>query len=117
MAQALHKRPRIISIFCVIGFIGAAIQIILISYPGIREIAKWYPIVYGAITALRFISLVGVWNMKKWAAELFTYMLVLKIIIQSLLNDFGWTSVLDTTLSVIFAITFMSFHRRMDRNL
>ena len=48
-----------ISIFCVIGFIISAVQIILISYPGIRNIAKWYPIVYGLLTALRFMSLVG----------------------------------------------------------
>ena len=111
------KRPKVISIFCVVGFVISAFQIILISYPGIRNIAQWYPIVYGLLTALRFMSLVGTWHMKKWGAELFTYTILAKIAIQVFVGDFGGTSLADTCIAIVFSIVFMSFHRRMDRIL
>ncbi|HEU4716759.1 MAG TPA: hypothetical protein VFU15_02955 [Bacteroidia bacterium] len=111
------KRPILISILCVAGFIFSAGQIILISSPSIRSIAGWYPIVYGLITAARFISFVGVWNMKKWAAEMFLYVSLLKIIIQLLVHDSGVTSWADAGISLTFAIIFLSYYKRMDRNL
>lgn len=113
----IRKRPIIISIFGVVGFIVSAFQIILISYPGIRKIAAWYPIVYGFFTALRFVSLVGVWRMKKWGAELFVYTLLLKIAVQVLMNDFTTLAMLDMLISIVFSIVFMVFYKRMDRNL
>jgi hypothetical protein len=117
MTVAVRKRPIVISIFAVTGFIISACQIVLISYPGIRDIASWYPIVYGLLTALRFMSLVGVWHMKKWGAEVFLYALLAKISIQVAVNDLTMLAVFDTILSVIFAVVFMLYYRRMDRNL
>ncbi|MDQ3111343.1 MAG: hypothetical protein M3R17_15765 [Bacteroidota bacterium] len=117
MSVTLRKRPVIISILGVIGFIFSAGQIIAISAPGIRDVAGWYPIVYGSIIALRFISLVGVWHMKKWGAELFAYITITKITIQILVGDFGLGAMIDTFFSVIFSIVFISFYRRMGRDL
>lgn len=117
MSATVRKRPIIVSILCVLGFCISAGQIILISYPGIRAIAKWYPIVYGMLTALRFISLVGAWHMKKWGAELFTYALLAKISIQVMMGDFTATAAADAFLSFIFAVVFMLLYKRMDRNL
>ncbi|HLG02800.1 MAG TPA: hypothetical protein VI731_04340 [Bacteroidia bacterium] len=116
-ALTTRKRPIIISIFAVTGFIISAFQIILISYPGLREIEKWYPVVYGLLTAFRFIALVGVWHMKKWGAELFAYSLLGKIAVQIGVNDFTMLATIDTILSAVFAIVFMCFWKRMDRNL
>ncbi|HTL82375.1 MAG TPA: hypothetical protein VL651_11755 [Bacteroidia bacterium] len=112
-----RKRPIIISMFCVVGFIVSAFQIILISYPGIRGIAKWYPIVYGFLTAFRFMATVGVWHMKKWGAELFTYVTLFKILVLVLVDDFTMLAKLDAFVSVIFSVIFMLFYKRMSRNL
>jgi hypothetical protein len=117
MAHVIRKRPRIVSILGVIGFIFSAAQIIAISAPGIRDVASWYPIVYGTIISLRFISIVGVWHMKKWGAELFAYVTLFKIIVQVLVGDFGAISKGDAFISAVFAIVFLSFYRRMDRGL
>jgi uncharacterized membrane protein (DUF2068 family) len=117
MAQAIRKRPIAISILGVIGFIFSAAQIITISAPGIRNVADWYPIVYGTIIALRFISIVGVWHMKKWGAELFAYITLTKIMVQVLVGDFGAGAGIDTFFSVAFSIVFICFIRRMGRDL
>lgn len=100
-----------------IGFIFSAGQIIAISAPGIRDVAGWYPILYGTIIALRFISLVGVWHMKKWGAELFAYITITKIITQVLVGDFGTGGIIDASLSFTFAIIFIAFYKRMGRDL
>lgn len=117
MAHVIRKRPRIISILGVVGFIFSAGQIIAISAPSIRDVATWYPIVYGMIIALRFISIVGVWHMKKWGAELFAYITIVKIAVQTLLNDFGMFGKIDAVVSIAFAIVFLSFYKRMERGL
>src|SRR4051812_341875 len=117
MAKAARKRPIITSIFCVIGFIICAGQIVAISAPSIRNVAIWYPVIYGMIVSLRFISLVGVWHWKKWGAELFTYSTLIKITTQILVNDLSTMGKVDAFLSVLFSITFMVYYRRMSRNL
>ena len=104
MAQIIRKRPKIISILGVIGFIFSAGQIIAISAPDIRAVASWYPILYGSIISLRFISIVGVWHMKKWGAELFAYITLFKIIVQTLVDDFGMFGKIDAFVSVAFGL-------------
>jgi len=117
METTIRKRPRVLAILCVTGFIISAVQILLISYPGIRDIAKWYPMLYGMIVALRFISLVGIWHMKKWGMELFIYVLLAKIIVQLLMSDLSQVAKLDIFVSAVFALVFFLFYKRMDRNL
>ncbi|CAN5231139.1 hypothetical protein BH09BAC5_BH09BAC5_18030 [soil metagenome] len=115
--QVVRKRPKIISILAVIGFIFSSGQIITISAPSIRDVAGWYPILYGSIIAMRFISLVGVWHMKKWGVELFAYVTIVKIIVQVLLGDFTTATGFDTFVSVAFAIIFATQYRKMGRDL
>lgn len=117
MAHVIRKRPKIISILGVIGFIFSAGQIIAISAPSIRDVASWYPILYGSIIAMRFISIVGVWHMKKWGAELFAYVTLFKIMVQTMVGDFGMFGKMDAFVSVAFAIVFMCFYKRMGRDL
>ena len=117
VSVALRKRPVVISILGVIGFIVSACQIIFISAPGIRDVGGWYPILYGSIIALRFISIVGVWHMKKWGAELFAYITLLKIAVQVLVGDFGAGVIADTIVSIAFSVVFLFFYRRMGRDL
>ena len=117
MAHVLRKRPKAISILCVIGFIFSTGQIIAISAPAIRDVASWYPIVYGLIISFRFISLVGVWHMKKWGAELFAYVTLFKIMVQVAVGDLGFFGGVDAVFSVIFAIVFLCFYKRMERGL
>lgn len=117
MSVSLRKRPIIISILAVAGFIASAFQIIAISAPSIRDVAGWYPILYGSIIALRFISLVGVWHMKKWGAELFAYTTVSKIIVQFAVGDFDFWTGVGAAFAVGYAIVFMCFYKRMGRDL
>lgn len=116
MAQ-VFKRPKILSALGVKWYIISAGQIIAISAPGIRDISIWYPMIYGSIIALRFISIVGIWHMKKWGVELFTYVTITKIITQVLVGDFGGAAGVDSFLSVVFIIVSLIYYKRMGRDL
>jgi hypothetical protein len=117
MSVRIRKRPLIISILAVAGFIASAFQIIAISAPSIRDVAIWYPILYGSIISLRFISLVGVWHMKKWGAELFLYSTLAKLIVQIGVGDFGFWTGIGAFFAVVYALVFLSFYKRMGRDL
>ena len=116
MAQVI-KRPRILSILGVKWYIISAGQIIAISAPAIRDISSWYPMLYGSIIALRFISIVGIWHMKKWGVELFFYVTIAKIITQVLVGDFSGGAGVDSFLSVALVIVSMFYYKRMGRDL
>ena len=115
--QETRKRPIGISILTVVGFIICACQIILISNPAITDIGQWYPVVYGFLTAFKFIALVGVWHMKKWGPELFLYSFLLKITVQIAVGDYTIFAVMDTPLSILLIVVYFAFYRRMSRNL
>ena len=55
--------------------------------------------------------------MKKWGAELFGYITIIKIGVQLLVDDFGFASGVDAFFSIVFSIVFLCFYRRMGRDL
>ncbi|MFD2892617.1 hypothetical protein ACFS5J_11410 [Flavobacterium chuncheonense] len=65
------KRTTAITIICVLGFIGAALAIPIIFTGIARQIGSWYPPYLGLSTIIGFVCMVGLWQMKKWAA--YTY--------------------------------------------
>ena len=66
------KRPTAITVICVLGFIGAAFTIPLIFSDIARQIGNWYPPYLGLSAILGLVCMVGLWQMKKWAAYTYT---------------------------------------------
>jgi len=66
------KRPTAITVICVLGFIGAAftIPIIFSDLPG--QVGNWYPPYLGLSAIIGFACMIGLWQMKKWAAYTYT---------------------------------------------
>ena len=65
------KRPTVITIICILGFIEAAFSIPMIFWDIAGQIGNWYPLYLGFSCIISFVCMVGLWLMKKWAA--FTY--------------------------------------------
>jgi hypothetical protein len=66
-------RPTAITIICVLSFIGAAFSIPLIFSDLSRQVGNWYPPYLGLSAIIGLICMIGLWQMKKWAA--YTYAL------------------------------------------
>lgn len=110
----IQKRPALVSIACIIGYIGIIISFPNIFSPFIKQLGIGYPALLGSIISLRFIALVGVWFMKKWGAVLFVIIFILNEIIRTMIDD---VSYIELPVSAILSIIFLSYYKLMDRNL
>ena len=72
-----NKRPVIITVICVLGFIGSIFSIPLIFSEAARSIGAWYPLSLAFSTLVGLVSMIGFWMMKKWGV--ITYMALFAI--------------------------------------
>jgi len=78
------KRPIIITIFCIIGFIGIPITLLGLLIPASRDlIIQQYGFSFVPITIfttlLGLAGLIGYWMMRKWGLYAYTSMAILSI--------------------------------------
>ena len=73
------ERPRIISVICILGFIGVVLSgyWILKAQPGDYE--RGDLLLTGGSSLIGLIGLIGIWRMKKWGANLYTVIAVVNI--------------------------------------
>ena len=66
-----RKRPLVVTIFGIIGWIMVILNFLIAFSPSIKKINEFYPALFSLVMCLQFISLVGIWYMKRWGVELF----------------------------------------------
>jgi hypothetical protein len=105
------KRPTAITVVCVIGFIGAAITIPLIFSDVARQIGSWYPPYLGLSAVIGLICMIGLWNMKKWAAYTYTAFVLINQIILLVMGVWNIMALLIPAIVVTIAMTHL---KKMD---
>ena len=80
-ASERAKRPPVITVICILGFLEAIIEAPFIFSPEAQQIGSWYPPYGGLYTVLMLVCMIGLWKMKKWAAYTYTGSEVLNQII------------------------------------
>ena len=111
------KRPKIISIICILGFISVIFTFPAVFSPSVKKIGYFVPALYGFIVAGSFISYIGLWHMKQWGVQLFLLIFFVKTLFLILINDVGPGTIAGIIFSVAFAVAFLVFYRKMDANL
>lgn len=110
------KRPRIISIISIIGWIMVVLSFVYAFSPAIKKIGEFYPALYSFVVCLQFISFVGIWYMKKWGVHLFVVSFFCKNILLVFMNSFTAGDV-TFLIGIIFMIILLFYYKRMDINL
>ena len=95
------KRPVIITVICVIGVLGALVTIPLIFSPLAREIGPWSPPFLGLATAIGLICMIGLWQMKAWAAYTYTAFFVFNQVVLTVMGVWTVSSLLIPGIVVI----------------
>jgi hypothetical protein len=113
MKTALN-RPRYISFLCFCGFVWSMLSFLVVFSPAVKKVSIWYPASLGLLVAARFISMIGVWHMKKWGVLLFFTSVFLGIFQSIFLNDVG---IIQPVSVLFFGIPFIVFFSKMDDNL
>ena len=105
------KRPTAITVVCVIGFIGAAFTIPVIFSAVARQIGSWYPPYLGFSAVVGLICMVGLWNMKKWAAYTYTAFFLINQVV--LLTMGVWNIMALLIPAIVIGIAFTHL-KKMD---
>lgn len=111
------KRPTILSVICILGFCWILFTFPGVFSPSVKKLGVFMPAVYGLIIAATFISLIGVWHMKRWGTELYVLAFCAKILFLVLTHTFGFSSILGILFSIWFVVMFLIYYKRMDVNL
>lgn len=114
MTRQKNIRPTFINILCWLGFLWVVIAFPGVFSPEAKKVGAWYPAVLGLVTALTFISLVGVWHMKRWGVRLYIASFFIKETVLVMVDDISYVGMF---ISLIFIITFVYHYKRMDVNL
>jgi hypothetical protein len=100
-----HKRPKIITAICIIGFIGLFGGVPLIFSDAAKSISSWYQPFLALSTIIGLVNMVGLWMMKKWAAVLYISMTVINQII--MIAGGIWTPMTLVIPGIISVILFL----------
>lgn len=114
-----NKRPTLITILCVIGFIGFPIQILSTIFNFLPKVSGmtivsssiWFS-VFNIIMGLVFlIGFIGIWKMKKWGLIIYIVSLILDYIV---LISLGFAVYISLAINVIVLYLFYTKFSLMD---
>lgn len=107
--QPEKKRPVIITVICIVGFIGAAFAIPLVFSPVASSIGAWYPPYLAFTSIVGLTCLIGLWKMKKWGIIGYS---ALTAVNQLVLLAMGVWSILALLIpGIVIAISFSHFSK------
>ena len=106
-----RKRPIIMTVVCVLGFISSILTILMIFSEAAPKIGKWYPPYLLITGVIGFICMIGFWKMKKWAAYIY---LVILIINQFILIAMGTWNMVGLGFSAVVVGVILSQVSKMD---
>jgi len=101
--QNSKKRPVIVTIICIISFIGTLQVIPLVISESAQQIGKWYPPYMGLSAIIGLISIIGIWKMKRWAVYLYTTMVVINQITGVVMDLWNIMTILFPGIAILAA--------------
>lgn len=115
--MALVHRPKTISVVSVIAIVLILLSFPLLFMPSIKKMGDFVPMLLGIIITLQFISMIGIWHMKKWGVLLFIIMYCLRVVTFMNLNLYGFRFYFFVFYGLVFTIIFVFHYKKMDDNL
>lgn len=111
------KRPILLTIICVLGYIWIVFTFPGVFSPEVKRLGTWYPALFGLVVAFSFISFIGIWHMKRWGVHLYIATFFFKQILHVLTDKMGISAWIGVVFSLFFIISFLCYYKRMDVNL
>jgi hypothetical protein len=109
-----QERPRLLTLICILGFAASVLSFPSIFSPFIKKKGAWFPALSGAMVALEFISVVGVWYMKRWGISLYLGSAMGHQIIWLWMDTWSPAKIF---LPLSFLICSLPLYKKMDDNL
>ena len=111
------KRPTIISIICIFGFLSVLYTFPQVFSPGIKKLGLFVPALYGILVAGSFIACVGLWYLKRWGLQLYLMTFFAKVLFNLINEQTGVAFYINTLISITFIIVLLRYYPKMKPNL
>lgn len=116
-AAVFHSKPKRARWFS--WLIGQSFAVTLVQFgmmmlPSFRHAGLFVPAIYGIIITATFISLVGIWHMKKWGVEMLIYSFLVREIFLAIMGEVSSLGIIYQLLLIGLSLI---VYRKMDRNL
>ena len=111
------KRPGVITIICVIGYLSVLFAFPQVFSPPVKKLGLLMPAVFGIIIAAQFISYVGLWYYKQWGVELFVLCFFVKTLFYLFTDQVGVSFYIGVALSIVFIVLLFRHYPKMSPNL
>lgn len=79
--HAKKERPALITLICILGFLGVASGLWGLESPYDRELGTTFQAYHAVVLTLSLIVLIGLWKMKKWSVILYGVIAVINPIV------------------------------------
>ena len=100
----MSNRPLALTIISVFGFFSSLISIPVVFLDSTKQLAYWYPHYLAISSLIAFISVLGVWFMKRWSLYLYSGLIAMNQVVFLVL--FGFAPILFFS-SMIFPAIFI----------
>jgi hypothetical protein len=111
------KRPRIITIICIIGYLSVLISFPQVFSPSLKRLGLFIPAIYGVLVAMSFMAYVGLWYFKQWGAALFLISFFGRIIFFIATGQIGPGLYVSAAVNCLFIFLLLRHYGKMDANL
>lgn len=108
------KRPRIVTILCIINGLWAIKLLPSIANPALKQYGDVFPPLYGIIVALIFISVIGVWHMRKWGVNMYIISFFMKELFLMQIDDISKIGIAVSSVSIMI---FLIYYKQMNQEL
>ena len=103
------EKPAVIIAICVIGLINAIQMVNLVFSPLSKHVGAVYPIYFSGSVLLSLICIAGLWVLKRWAALLYSILLICNQIVLMVMGY--W----ELTAAIIPVAIIMLLLKHMDK--
>jgi hypothetical protein len=103
------SRPLIITVACVVGFLGAIATVPVVFSTAAKQIGAWYPPYVAASGIVGLGTMIGMWKMKRWSVLAYTGFALLNQIV--LLAMKVWNVYALLIPAIVIAIGFSQYKK------
>lgn len=110
----VKKRPWLVTIFCIVNGLWAIKLLPSIANPALKQYGDYFPPLYGIIVAFIFISVIGIWHMRRWGVNMYIVSFFMKQLFLMFIDDISNTGIVVSAASII---VFLIYYKQMSKEL
>lgn len=111
------KRPTIITIICIIGYLAVLFSFPQVFSPPIKKLGMFIPALFGVLVSAQFIACVGIWYYKQWGVQVYLFAFFAKTLFFMTTDQTGFSFYFGGLISLASIVLLVIHYPKMNPNL